>query len=176
MKEWTIFVAALGSALGRIAFVHKKYTDAERWYGDLVARLADSHFAAEAMCWRAVADYKATNITRRWTKSPRNFGAPTRLAVRRARQFHGCIKNEAESSPKSDWLRIKSVNRVFALTLTVHPIEVCRRMCRTLRADTRQYGLFRYFDKVLPCGLGCGQVIDFRWCSLRFNLLRCDNS
>jgi len=33
-------------------------------------------------------------------------------------------------------------------------------MCRALRADTRQYGLFRYFDKVLPCGLGCGQVVD----------------
>jgi len=31
-----------------------------------------------------------------------------------------------------------------------------RRMCRTLRAGMRQYGLFRYFDKVLPCGLGCG--------------------
>jgi hypothetical protein len=42
-------------------------------------------------------------------------------------------------------------------------LEVCRRMCRTLRADARQCGLFRYFNKVLPCGLGCGQVVDFRW-------------
>ena len=41
--------------------------------------------------------------------------------------------------------------------------QVCRRMCRTLRADARQYGLFHYFDKVLPCGLGCGQVLDFTW-------------
>jgi hypothetical protein len=41
--------------------------------------------------------------------------------------------------------------------------QVCRKMCRTLRADARQYGLFRYLGKVLPCGLGCGQVIDFRW-------------
>jgi len=32
------FVAALMSGLGRIAFVHKKYADAERWYGDVVAR------------------------------------------------------------------------------------------------------------------------------------------
>jgi hypothetical protein len=24
----------------------------------------------------------------------------------------------------------------------------------------RQYGLFRYLYKVLPCGLGCGQVIE----------------
>ena len=32
------FVAALTSGLGRIAFVQKKYADAERWYGDVVAR------------------------------------------------------------------------------------------------------------------------------------------
>jgi hypothetical protein len=35
-------------------------------------------------------------------------------------------------------------------------------MCRALRAGMRQYGLFRYFDNVLPCRLGCGQVVDFR--------------
>jgi TolA-binding protein len=45
----------------RIAFVHKEYADAERWYGDLVARFDNTHFAAEAMYWRAVAHYKATN-------------------------------------------------------------------------------------------------------------------
>ena len=44
-----------------IAFVEKKYSDAERWYGDVVARFANSHFAPEAMYWRAVAHYKATN-------------------------------------------------------------------------------------------------------------------
>jgi len=49
-------------------------------------------------------------------------------------------------------------------------------MCRTLRADMRRYGLYRYFDKALPCGLGCGQVIDFTWWSGCFNLLRRDNS
>ncbi len=55
------FVAALMSGLGRIAFVHKKYADAERWCGDLVARFGNTHFAAKAMYWRAVAHYKATN-------------------------------------------------------------------------------------------------------------------
>lgn len=35
---------------------------------------------------------------------------------------------------------------------------------------------FRYFDKVLPCGLGCGRVLDFTWCSSLLNLLRCNNS
>ena len=55
------FVAALMSGLGRIAFVHKKYADAERWYGEVVAGFGDSHFAPEAMYWRAVSQYKATN-------------------------------------------------------------------------------------------------------------------
>lgn len=55
------FVAALENGLGRIAFVHKNYTDAERWYGDVVERFVQSHFAPEAMYWRAVSHYKATN-------------------------------------------------------------------------------------------------------------------
>ena len=55
------FVAALMSGLGRIAFVQKEYADAERWYGDVVAHCGDSHFAPEAMYWRAVAQYSATH-------------------------------------------------------------------------------------------------------------------
>jgi TolA-binding protein len=55
------FNAALRNGLGRIAFVQKKYSDAERCYGDVLARFSDSHFASEAMYWRAVAQYKATN-------------------------------------------------------------------------------------------------------------------
>jgi len=55
------FVAALRSGLGRIAFVHKKYADAERWYGDVVTHYAKTHSAPGAMYWRAVAHYKATN-------------------------------------------------------------------------------------------------------------------
>jgi len=55
------FNAALRNGLGRIAFAHKKYADAERWYGDVANRFGDSHFAPEAMYWRAGAHYKATN-------------------------------------------------------------------------------------------------------------------
>ncbi len=55
------FVAALESGLGRIAFVHKKYTDAERWYDDVVNRFKGSHSAPGAMYWRAVTRYKASN-------------------------------------------------------------------------------------------------------------------
>jgi hypothetical protein len=57
----TDFVAALESGLGRIAFVHKKHADAERWYNDVVTRYGHSHSAPGAMYWRAVARYKATN-------------------------------------------------------------------------------------------------------------------
>ncbi len=55
------FMAALRNGLGRTAFVHKKYADAERWYGEVLARFADSHFAPEAMYWLAVSRYKATS-------------------------------------------------------------------------------------------------------------------
>jgi hypothetical protein len=55
------FVAALMSGLGRIAFVHKRYADAERWYFDVMSRYGDTHSAPGAMYWRAVTQYKATN-------------------------------------------------------------------------------------------------------------------
>lgn len=55
------FVAALESALGRVAFVHKKYADAERWYNDVVTRFGKTHSAPGALYWRAVTRYKATN-------------------------------------------------------------------------------------------------------------------
>lgn len=55
------FKAALRNGLGRIAFARKKYADAEQWYGDVVARFAKTHFAAEAMYWRAVSQYSASH-------------------------------------------------------------------------------------------------------------------
>jgi hypothetical protein len=55
------FMAALKNGLGRIAFVQKKYADAQRWYGDVLAQHGDSHFAPEAMYWRAVEQYSATH-------------------------------------------------------------------------------------------------------------------
>ena len=41
------FVTALRNGRGRIAVVQKKYSDAERWYGDILACFGDSHFAPE---------------------------------------------------------------------------------------------------------------------------------
>jgi TolA-binding protein len=55
------FTAALKNGLGRIAFVQKKYADAERWYGDVITRYGNRHFAAEAMYWRAVSQYSASH-------------------------------------------------------------------------------------------------------------------
>lgn len=57
----TDFLAALESGLGRIAFVNKKYADAERWYNGVVSHFPQSHSAPGALYWRAVAHYKATN-------------------------------------------------------------------------------------------------------------------
>jgi TolA-binding protein len=55
------FKAALMSGLGRIAFVQKRYADAERCYGDVVTRYGNTHFASEAMYWRAVSQYSASH-------------------------------------------------------------------------------------------------------------------
>jgi len=55
------FVAALESGLGRVALVHKKYADAERWYNDVATRFGKTHSAPGALYWRAVTHYKATN-------------------------------------------------------------------------------------------------------------------
>jgi len=55
------FTAALMNGLGRLAFVRKKYADAERWYGDAIARFGKAHFAAEALYWRAVSQYSASH-------------------------------------------------------------------------------------------------------------------
>jgi hypothetical protein len=55
------FIAALMSGLGRMAFVRKKFADAERWYDDVVTRFGQTHVAPEAMYWRGVARYSATH-------------------------------------------------------------------------------------------------------------------
>jgi hypothetical protein len=51
----------LESGLGRIAFVHKRHGDAERWYDDVVTRFGETHLAPAAMYWRAVAHYSGTH-------------------------------------------------------------------------------------------------------------------
>jgi hypothetical protein len=55
------FTAALTAGLGRLAFVRKKFGDAEKWYDAVVTRFGESHAAPGAMYWRAVARYSATH-------------------------------------------------------------------------------------------------------------------
>lgn len=83
------FIAALMSGLGRIAFVQKKYADAEGWYGDVVSRFGQSHLAPEAMYWRAVSQYSASHDHTVSAKSQRSFAVPTQRACGRARRFRG---------------------------------------------------------------------------------------
>lgn len=47
--------------LGRVAFMHKKWADAEKIYAVVAEKYADYGLAAEAIYWRGVSRYKATN-------------------------------------------------------------------------------------------------------------------
>ena len=58
-KNW--FRAHLEMGLGRVAFTHKKWADAEAIYAAVAGRYADRTVAAEAIYWRGVSQYKATN-------------------------------------------------------------------------------------------------------------------
>jgi hypothetical protein len=58
-KDW--FGGRLKMALARIAFMHKKFADAQQIYADVVNRVGALALGAEAIYWRDVCKYKATN-------------------------------------------------------------------------------------------------------------------
>ena len=58
-REW--FRARLEMAVARVDFVHKKFADAEKLYDQIIARRGDTGVIAEAIYWRGVCHYKATN-------------------------------------------------------------------------------------------------------------------
>jgi TolA-binding protein len=58
-KNW--FRARLEMGLGRVAFMHKKWADAEKIYASVTESYADTAVAPEAIYWRRVSHYKATN-------------------------------------------------------------------------------------------------------------------
>ena len=92
------FMAALMSGLGRIAFVHKKHADAERWYGDVATRFCDSHLPPEELYWRDAAHYKAANGHTALRAVAEDFRSTYPSSVGRARRLRDCIKNpEVES-------------------------------------------------------------------------------
>ena len=55
------FRAWLEMGLARIAFMRKKWDEAEKRYAQVVERYPDTASAPEAVYWRGVSHYKATN-------------------------------------------------------------------------------------------------------------------
>lgn len=55
------FRAHLELGLARVAFMRKRWADAERGYARVIERYPDSKVAPEAVYWRGVSHYKATN-------------------------------------------------------------------------------------------------------------------
>ena len=55
------FRAALELGLARVDFMNKKWADAERRYGEVLEKYPDTKSAPEALYWKGVSHYKATN-------------------------------------------------------------------------------------------------------------------
>ncbi|HEV2861881.1 MAG TPA: tetratricopeptide repeat protein [Pyrinomonadaceae bacterium] len=55
------FRAHLELGLARVAFTGKKWDEAERRYAEVLERHPDSKVAPEALYWKGVSHYKATN-------------------------------------------------------------------------------------------------------------------
>ena len=55
------FRAHLELGLARIAFMNKNWSDAERRYTSVLDRFPNSQAAPEALYWKGVSRYKATN-------------------------------------------------------------------------------------------------------------------
>jgi len=55
------FAAHLDLALGRIAFMHKNWAEAENRYNEVLHKCEDTVSAAEALYWSGVSHYKKTN-------------------------------------------------------------------------------------------------------------------
>lgn len=55
------FRAFLEMGLARASFMHKKWADAEQRYASVAENFPDTHSAPEAVYWRGVSHYKATN-------------------------------------------------------------------------------------------------------------------
>jgi TolA-binding protein len=47
--------------LGRVAFMNKQWADAERKYAEVLEKYPNSKAAPEALYWKGVSRYKATN-------------------------------------------------------------------------------------------------------------------
>lgn len=55
------FRAQLELGLARVAFMNKNWAEAERRYAEVLDRYPDSKAAPDALYWKGVSHYKATN-------------------------------------------------------------------------------------------------------------------
>ena len=55
------FRAQLELSLARVAFMGKQWADAESRFAQVLERYPNSHAAPEALYWKGVSHYKATN-------------------------------------------------------------------------------------------------------------------
>ena len=55
------FRAQLELSLARVAFMNKDWASAERRYGEVLDRYPNTEAAPEALYWKGVSHYKATN-------------------------------------------------------------------------------------------------------------------
>jgi len=58
-RDW--FRARLEMAVARVDFMKKKFADAEKIFAAVAEQHGDTSVAAEALYWRGVCHYKATN-------------------------------------------------------------------------------------------------------------------
>jgi hypothetical protein len=58
-KNW--FHARLDMGLARVMFMNKKFADAGKMYAAIIERHANTGVVPEAIYWRGVCQYKATN-------------------------------------------------------------------------------------------------------------------
>jgi len=58
-KKW--FRARLEMGRARVEFMHKKFADAEKMYTSAIEEHGDTGVVPEAIYWRGVCHYKATN-------------------------------------------------------------------------------------------------------------------
>ena len=55
------FIAQLDMGIARVAFMHKKFADAEKLYKAVIEKHVGTMAVPEAIYWAAVSHYKATN-------------------------------------------------------------------------------------------------------------------
>ena len=55
------FAAQLMLGLARVAFMQKKWADAEKLYDEILLKYPNSNAAPESVYWKAVCHYKSTN-------------------------------------------------------------------------------------------------------------------